>query len=367
MVVILHSPRFWSLGVERHLKELLVHIFYSCGVGEVGLVRDLHAFLQDCTPVQPREPGVILHLLPVPPASEPRLWIPGQQTRHHVPRVGRHVRWVRHLTSADSIEQPPAVARVERWQSSEHLVDQSTRGVPVDGFPMTSLIHDLWCEVLGRAAHGSCGEVVVNTFLAQTKVGELHVAFGVEENILGLEVPVDDGHLVQIFDGEENLGGVEPATTFGEASRPAQVEEQLATRAEFENEEELLGRLERVVKGNDERMRHRLQHIPLRLRVFHLVSLHDVFLAKHLHREDLIVLVLHKHHLAVRTLPNDLQQREIVQRRTLGVVAIAEAVVWRFVEIHEAVIWQLVKITEALVWRHLVICHWKSRTRTKLP
>ena len=49
---------------------------------------------------------------------------------------------------------------------------------------------------------------------AEAEVGELDVALGVDENVVGLDVPVDEAHLVHAVDGTRQLGDVEPEMKF---------------------------------------------------------------------------------------------------------------------------------------------------------
>jgi hypothetical protein len=50
--------------------------------------------------------------------------------------------------------------------------------------------------------------VLVNGFLAKSEVSELDVAFGVQEDVLGFEVSVDNALTVQVLQCQRNLGNV---------------------------------------------------------------------------------------------------------------------------------------------------------------
>ena len=45
---------------------------------------------------------------------------------------------------------------------------------------------------------------------AQTKVGQLDVAVGVDQDVVGLDVAVDEAHLVDAVNGAHQLRDVEP-------------------------------------------------------------------------------------------------------------------------------------------------------------
>ena len=53
------------------------------------------------------------------------------------------------------------------------------------------------------------------------------MAVGVEEDVLGLQVPVDDAPRVEIAEGRRHLRSVEPRALLVEPPLPLQVEEEL--------------------------------------------------------------------------------------------------------------------------------------------
>lgn len=55
--------------------------------------------------------------------------------------------------------------------------------------------------------------------LGEAEVGDLDVAVGAEEDVLGLEVAVDDVERVEVVEREGDLGGVELGDRVGEALR----------------------------------------------------------------------------------------------------------------------------------------------------
>jgi hypothetical protein len=65
-------------------------------------------------------------------------------------------------------------------------------------------------QILRRAAE-ALGALrgAVDALLGEPEVGELHVSDLVEQDVLGLEVPVHDALLVQALEGERDLCRVE--------------------------------------------------------------------------------------------------------------------------------------------------------------
>jgi len=91
---------------------------------------------------------------------------------------------------------------------------------------------------------------------------------------------------MEVFYCEEHLASVKPGTPFGKTPSSAQMKKQFPTLAELKDEEKFLGRLEGEVQSDNERVVDRLQNVSLRLRVLHLIALHDVLLSEHLHCVD---------------------------------------------------------------------------------
>jgi hypothetical protein len=77
--------------------------------------------------------------------------------------------------------------------------------------------------------------LTVFNLLCESEIDEFQVPLGVYQNVLGLQVPVCDALLlVQKFEYQDNLGGVELGRGLVEASRSSEVAEDLAARAVVE-------------------------------------------------------------------------------------------------------------------------------------
>mmetsp|Transcript_73663 Transcript_73663/g.208612 ORF Transcript_73663/g.208612 Transcript_73663/m.208612 type:complete len:338 (+) Transcript_73663:785-1798(+) len=214
-------------------------------------------------------------------------------------------------------------AALERRRAAQSRVRHHAEAPQVAGagVPRLALLH---LQHLRRGVrrgtdvrlHAALTEVLTEAPVNDLDVGTVVLGSVTEADVLGLQVAVDDVQPVQVLDGQQDLGGVEPAAALREAACAAKVEEELPARAVLQHEVQLLRRLEGVVQGDDEGVRHGLEHVPLRLRVLHLVAFDHVLLPQHLHRVDgllWVVLVADQHHFPVRALPNDLQQREVIQ------------------------------------------------------
>ena len=108
-------------------------------------------------------------------------------------------------------------------------------------------MHTFWREVFGRAAQSP--RAVLDD-LGEAEVGDLHVAVGVVEDVLGLEIPVDDVEMMQVLEGEHDLRGVEARGLLAVAAGATQMGEHLAAAHVLEHHEEVGVVLGRRSVGN---------------------------------------------------------------------------------------------------------------------
>lgn len=83
--------------------------------------------------------------------------------------------------------------------SDEHLENQDAQAPPVDRPRVRGLGEHLGREELGRAAERAGAIAETHALLTQTEIGNLHVALGVQQKIVELQVAVDDLVLVQVL------------------------------------------------------------------------------------------------------------------------------------------------------------------------
>lgn len=95
----------------------------------------------------------------------------------------------------------------ERRMSSMHLIDQNTKGPPVDGLAMTLVEEDLWCDILRCAANG------VGAFgddFCEAVVDQFEVAIVSDHNVLRLQVAINDVFAVQVLEDTCDLRAIKP-------------------------------------------------------------------------------------------------------------------------------------------------------------
>jgi hypothetical protein len=127
---------------------------------------------------------------------------------------GEHLRQLRHpragrLRGACDVAMHPfeRVLRLEGQAPREHLVERDAQRIEV-GAAVDDPVHAP--RLLGRQVRqgaldelqGSCGRLLAGEAGGEPEVGELHLAGRrVEEDVLGLQVPVEDALLVQLRHG----------------------------------------------------------------------------------------------------------------------------------------------------------------------
>ena len=162
----------------------------------------------------------------------------------------------------------------------EELVDEDSQRPPVHRGGVALVMDDFGREVLRGAAQGvrldRVARLVVSQALGEAKVDELDVALAVEEQVLGLHVPV--GYppllLVQVLQDQDNLGGVEAGHVLAEPAELAQVGEELATGHVVEEDVEELVVREGGDEAGDEGMSgHVCQDLALVAHVVELLEL----------------------------------------------------------------------------------------------
>ena len=84
------------------------------------------------------------------------------------------------------------ILRGEGRRPREHVVHQRPEAPPVHRLAVARPRQDLGRHVLDGAAEGVGHRALVDGLLAQPEVGELHVALGVQQNVLRLKISVDN-------------------------------------------------------------------------------------------------------------------------------------------------------------------------------
>lgn len=111
-----------------------------------------------------------------------------------------------------------AIGVVKGWQTVDHLVYQNTQRPPVNtlsvrlemrsGRKRDHFPDDFGSKVLGSATKGM-RSVSFDSLLGEAKVRDADVTFGIQDEILRLQVTVNDVVVVEMANPHCDLGGVE--------------------------------------------------------------------------------------------------------------------------------------------------------------
>lgn len=131
---------------------------------------------------------------------------------------------------------------LKRGLADQKLVGQDAQAPQVNFFIVVILggpgLDHLGRQIIQGATHGL--SPVVGSMHAPPEIGNLELAVDADEDVFGLDVPVDNVLAVQITQGRRHLGNVLGSLPFREAVLPAQVLVQFPLAGELENQKHAL-------------------------------------------------------------------------------------------------------------------------------
>mmetsp|Transcript_137876 Transcript_137876/g.428454 ORF Transcript_137876/g.428454 Transcript_137876/m.428454 type:complete len:674 (+) Transcript_137876:532-2553(+) len=168
--------------------------------------------------------------------------------------------------------------RLEGRVAAEQLEGEDSQRPPVNRVRVPLGGDELRSEVVGGAARGVR---LADDHLGQTHVRQLHLAQGVEQQVLRLQVPEDDLLAVQVLERESRAGHVELGAVLPAPQVLLVVSGvELAPKTELKEQVEHLVSVERLVQLDDEgRVAHHLDVLLAHDAGLH-AGLHDVALAQ---------------------------------------------------------------------------------------
>jgi hypothetical protein len=154
----------------------------------------------------------------------------------------------------DRILELVRVFAVERSAAVQELVGGDAETPPVDAPGVASARDHLGRHVRHRATPG-CVHPARGVVHCDVEVGQGGVAISVEEDVVGLDVPMDDPLAVQVLDGRRELGDPVAHDALGKGLGLAvEVEAKVAAHHQVQYVEAVLSVLESVAHVADERM-----------------------------------------------------------------------------------------------------------------
>lgn len=132
---------------------------------------------------------------------QPLVDVPPQEPPQQVRGLGAQKRRNGELAPEDSLLRLSLAAiRVEGRSAGEQVVHEDSVTPPIGRFAVTRGFDDhLRRHVLDRAAKGRGQLVASAEDLAEAEIDEFDVAVGVEHDVLGLEVAIDDVEAVEVL------------------------------------------------------------------------------------------------------------------------------------------------------------------------
>ncbi len=255
--------------------------------------------------------------------AEPLGRVPVEQLRQEISGHGRHHVFV---WEVERFVQDLAIhvvdhLVVERWQASQHLVEQHPEGPPVNGLIVVLGEQQLWSEVFGCSAKCIGSILVFHLELAEAEVAESDVALVVEQNVLGLEISINNVKTVKAFQGTENLGDIEARSADIKATFVGEMVEELAPVHKREHEVQLLRRLERKLQRHNKGVVDLGEDGPLRQGMRDFGERYDLGFADDLDCVDAVgILFPYLHDLAKAASAHELQEFEVVDAQLAGLV-----------------------------------------------
>jgi len=188
------------------------------------------------------------------------------------------------LPPDDLLVYPKRIIVEKRRVPDEHLVREDPTRPPVDGFPVSARLDDLGSEVLGCAAQRP--RPIIHDF-REAKIRNPEIPPVIQQEILGLEIPVDDVVSMEVFERQHDAPEVEARDVRCEASRAPEVGEEFAARDVGEEHVDVEVVLERRVEIDDEGVLDAGEDLALGCYVLDLAEADNFGFAQDLHGEVL--------------------------------------------------------------------------------
>uniref|UniRef100_A0A7S3IL17 Uncharacterized protein n=1 Tax=Strombidium inclinatum TaxID=197538 RepID=A0A7S3IL17_9SPIT len=160
--------------------------------------------------------------------------------------------------------------------------------------------------------------------LGEAEIGEFDVTIEADQDVLGLQVPVENFGLMQVLKSQSYLGGIELGARFVEALLSREMSENLTSLNELHHEVDARGLGENLLQGNDEGVVDLEEDELLDLEALHAIVIDDVVLADALHGVVFLVFdVLNQVDLAEGATPNQRYQPHVLERVLRHVILVA--------------------------------------------
>lgn len=189
------------------------------------LIRHLMLLILNLPPVNTLKERVTLQIGSVILRANSLLGVPLKQLLQKTGGFLAEVRLHRNRFLSDISQHLLAVTVVVGRPPAQHLVEQGAQAPPVGAPGVTGALDDFGGEVLGGAAETMRLIRLLNTLLRQSEVSDSNVPLRIQEDVLGLQVPVNNVLLVERIDGADYLGCIKFRALFREPLLLPQISE----------------------------------------------------------------------------------------------------------------------------------------------
>ena len=173
----------------------------------------------------------------------------------------------------------------ERWVPHQHLIAQYPARPPVCRLSVAIRLNNFGSKVFRRATKGP-GTVVYD--FGEPEIGQAEVSAGVEEEVLGLEIAVDDVEGVEILEGEDDGGEVEAGDVGGETLCAAEVGEEFSAGDVGKEHVDVEAVLESGEEVDDEGVVHAGEDVAFGVDVLYLAQADDFGFSEDFHGEEVL-------------------------------------------------------------------------------
>ena len=126
---------------------------------------------------------------------------------------------------------------VERRQTNQHFIDNSTERPPVSRLAVALPLKDFRTQVFCGAAQTICVLSSLNVFFAEAEICESNVAVRANQHVLWLQISVENILVVEMLERQQNVSSIEASSVLLKSPDLGQVKEKFATWAILQSEE----------------------------------------------------------------------------------------------------------------------------------
>lgn len=137
----------------------------------------------------------------------------------------------------DIVEDLFLAVALEWWGACRHLINQRSSAVIIDWEAMPLPLHNFRRHIRRTATKAiTLPTLPDHPRLRNPKINQLHIALGIQQYILRLQIPIDNPLTMQIAQRLQHLHRVESNVVFGEPLVLVDDVEELAARAVLQDE-----------------------------------------------------------------------------------------------------------------------------------